>query len=129
MRRFSWPPHPETSRQRLGRRSEALAAAFLNSAGYRIERTNVRFPVGEIDVVAREGEVLCFVEVRSASSGRWGGPLASVTWPKRRRLIQAARWYLTGKPMPQEIRFDVLAIEWEGNTPRVELIRGAFDAS
>ena len=129
MRRFSWLPRPDTFRQRLGRRSEALAAAFLNSAGYRIERTNVRFPVGEIDVVAREGDVLCFVEVRSTSSSQWGGPLASITGPKRRRLIQAARWYLAGKPMPPEIRFDVLAIEWEGNTPRVELIRGAFDAS
>ena len=129
MTRFTWPLRPDTARQQLGRRSEALAAAFLNSAGYRIERTNVRFPVGEIDVVAREGRVLCFVEVRSTSSGRWGGPLASITGPKRRRLIQAARWYLAGRPMPPEIRFDVLAIEWDGATPKIELIRGAFDAS
>ena len=123
------PQRSETPRQRLGRRGEALAVAFLNSAGYRIERMNVRYPVGEIDIVAREGEVLCFVEVRSTSSGQWGGPLASVTEPKRRRLIRAAQWYLAGTPLPPEIRFDVLAIEWEGDTPRVELIRGAFDAS
>jgi putative endonuclease len=120
---------PETSRQRIGRRGEQLAAAFLNSAGYRIERRNVRYPVGEIDLVARDGPVLCFVEVRSASSGQWGGPLASITEPKRRRLIRAARWYLAGKPPPAEIRFDVLGITWDGETPNIELIRGAFDAT
>ena len=129
MTRFTWPPRPEPPRQRLGRRSEQLAVAFLNSAGYRIERTNVRFPVGELDVVAREGPVVCFVEVRSTSCSQWGGPLASITWPKRRRIIQAARWYLAGRPMPPEIRFDVLAIAWDGGVPKIELIRGAFDAS
>lgn len=123
------PQHSETARQQLGRRGEQIAAAFLNSAGYRIERTNVRYPVGEIDIVAREGPVLCFVEVRSASSGRWGGPLASITGSKRRRLIRAARWYLAGKPFPPEVRFDVLGILWDGPTPTIDLIRGAFDAS
>ena len=91
----------------------------------------MRFPVGEIDIVAREGKTLCFIEVRSTSSDRWGGPLASVTERKQHRLVQAARWYLKRRPCPAtEIRFDVVAIEWRRDgAPTVQLVRGAFDAS
>ena len=133
---------PQRARQRLGRRSERLALRLLRLQGYVIERTNVRFPVGELDIVAREGDTLCFVEVRSTSSGRWGGPLASVTWPKQQRLLRAARWYLSRLPSwPPAIRFDVVAVAWQGQEgpsrrlwpqraqPTVELIRAAFEAS
>lgn len=119
----------ETPRMRLGRRSEQLARRFLRSQGYAVEETNVRFPVGELDIVAREGRTLCFVEVRSTTSAAWGGGLASVDGRKRRRIVQAARWYLSRRPLPPEIRFDVLAIEYrDGAEPAVELVRGAFDA-
>ncbi|MBI4597375.1 MAG: YraN family protein [Candidatus Omnitrophica bacterium] len=120
-----------TFRQRLGRRGERIAAAHLRAQGYQIEETNIQFPVGEIDILAREGATLCFVEVRSASSEQWGGPLASVTSPKQRRLIRAAAWYLNRLPQwPPQCRFDVIAIGWRGaEEPSVELIRGAFDAS
>jgi putative endonuclease len=96
-----------------------------------IERTNVRFPVGEIDIVAREGQTLCFVEVRSTGSRQWGGPLASITDRKRRHLIQAARWYLSRFPAQSlAIRFDVVAIDWRADaSASVELVRGAFDSS
>ena len=117
-------------RRRLGRRGERLALQLLQSSGYVIERTNLRFPVGEIDILARERQTLCFVEVRSTSSSHWGGSLASITDRKRRHLIRAAQWYLSRlRAMPAEIRFDVVAIEW-GNkaTPSAELIRGAFTA-
>ena len=126
------PPQPNLlaeRRRELGQRGERLALRFLTSSGYTIERTNVRFPVGEIDMIAWEGQTLCFIEVRSTSSSDWGGPLASITDRKRRRLIRAAQWYLARTRMlPQEIRFDVVAIEW-GDPPKVELLRGAFDAS
>ena len=122
-------PDPLAARRRaLGRRGEQLALRLLTSSGYTIERTNVRFPVGEIDIIAREGLTLCFVEVRSASSSDWGGPPASITDRKRHRLIRAAQWHLArARALPTEIRFDVVAIEW-GDPPRVELLRGAFDA-
>lgn len=120
-----------TPRARLGRASERLAQRVLASHGYVIERTNVRFPVGELDIVARDGQTLCFIEVRSTSSSEWGGPLASIDERKRRRLIRAARWYLGDQAvLPPEIRFDVLAVDWHaGRAPTVELVRGAFDAS
>ena len=108
-----------------------MALRLLASRGYTIQASNVRFPVGEIDIVARDGQTLCFVEVRSRSSSRWGGPLETIQAQKRRRLIRAAQWYLSRQPSPlPEIRFDVLAIQWQGTEePISELIRGAFDAS
>ena len=119
-----------TNRQHLGRRSEEAAVRFLHANGYTIAERNVRFPVGELDVVAWEGETLCFVEVRSASSAQWGGALASVTRPKQQRLIRAAQWYLARrKALPPQVRFDVVAIDWERTPPAVELVRGAFGAT
>ena len=120
-----------TSRQAVGVRSEQLAARFLAAHGYAIEARNVRFPVGEIDLVARDGQTLCFVEVRSASSLQWGGAAASITTEKQRRLLRAARWYLARlRAVPPEIRFDVVAVDWSHRDgPALELVRGAFDAS
>ena len=132
------PRQRDASKDRhdLGRRSEQLAQRWLARQGYTIERTNVRFPVGELDIVAREGNALCFVEVRATSSSAWGGALATITDRKRRRLIRAARWYLAHlrqgfggqareHALPEEIRFDVVAIEWS-EPPKLELIRHAF---
>ena len=118
------------SRQALGRRSEALAVRHLAAQGYTIERTHVRCRAGEIDVVAKEGDVLCFVEVRSTTSDAWGGPLATITAAKRRRLMCAAEWYLArrGSPAPA-CRFDVVAVSWASAQPDIQVLRGAFDAS
>ena len=122
---------PETAKQRLGRQSERLAARFLAGQGYAIEAVNVRVPGGELDMVARDGGTLCFIEVRSRSSDAWGGPLASIDAGKQRRFIRAVRWYLARRGTPEaEIRFDVVAITWRDLTaPAIELLRGAFDAS
>ena len=117
-------------RARLGALGERIAISLLRSEGYVIEQTNVRFPVGEIDIVAREGQTLCFVEVRSASSMQWGGALSSIGERKRNHIIQAARWYLGScNILPEETRFDVVAIHWDdAKHPTAQLIRGAFDA-
>ena len=118
---------PPSLREQLGRDSERLACRFLSSRGYRIEATNVRFRVGEIDIVARDGDTLCFVEVRATSSSQWGGALGSITDQKRRRLMRAARWYLARlTDLPPETRFDVVAVEWENGRPRPELLQDAF---
>lgn len=118
-----------TARQQRGRQSERLALRLLQSQGYRIEATNVRFPVGELDLIAWEGETLCFIEVRSTASLDWGGPLASIDERKRHHLIQAARWYLSRRELPPQTRFDVVSVVWDDPLqPTVELLRGAFDA-
>lgn len=127
-----WPRlrGPETTRHERGRRAEALARAWLAREGFILEAANVRVPGGELDLVAREGTTLCFIEVRSCSSLAYGGPLASVTWRKQRCLIRAARWYLARRAaQPEAVRFDVVSVTWDGGgRPEVELLRGAFDA-
>jgi putative endonuclease len=113
-----------------GDRAERIACAYLAAHGYELIERNVRFPVGEIDLVAKDGHALCFVEVRSASSTAWGGAAASVTRQKQRRIIRAAQWYLQSCRLPYpDVRFDVVAIDWRDEAaPEVELIRGAFTA-
>lgn len=119
-------------RQEEGYAKEQMACAYLRAQGYRIEATNVRFPVGELDIVAWDGGTLCFVEVRSRATDAFGSALESVTEAKRRRLIRAAQWHLKRlRQAPELTRFDVVAIQGQEGRPEpaIELIRGAFDAS
>ena len=104
-----------------------MAARFLLRQGYRIVERNVRCAGAEIDLIAWEQQTLCFIEVRSTSSSYWGGPLASITLPKQRHLLRAARAYLARlRTPPAYVRFDVVAVEWEHTPPALSLIRGAF---
>ena len=115
------------SRLERGRRSERLAAAFLRHQGFVVEGTNVRFPVGELDIVAWEGSTLCFIEVRSVSTARFGSAAESITFRKQRHLIRAAQWYLARQRLrPAAIRFDVVGVEWQNARPQLGLIRNAF---
>ncbi len=116
-------------RQQRGRAGEAAAGAYLRRIGYEIEATNARFPVGEIDLVAQEKGVLCFIEVRARTSARYGTAAESITWRKRQRFLKAVQWYLQRRQIPWrgEIRFDVVTIELQQSArPDVHLIRGAF---
>ncbi|MBI2174895.1 MAG: YraN family protein [Candidatus Omnitrophica bacterium] len=116
-----------THRTQLGERSERKAMQFLCSQGYKIEAKNVRFPVGEIDLIAYEGATLCFIEIRSVSDTSRGGPLATITDAKRKRLLRAAQWYLKRKASLPICRFDVVGITWEKDKiSDMELIRDAF---
>lgn len=122
-----WPKALAAKRRSRGEHGERLAEAELVRLGYKMQRRNVRYPVGEIDLLAMDGRTLCFVEVRSTSSEAWGGPLASVTDAKRRRIIAAARWFMSRYAGPaEEFRFDVVGILWLEDGPRLELIQGAF---
>lgn len=110
-----------------GQRAERLAAAFLERAGYRVLERNYRCRLGEIDLVAEEKGVLCFVEVRSLASLTHGHPLETVGGAKRARLIRAARHYLAARGgAEREMRFDVVAV-LGGPRPELELVRGAFE--
>lgn len=114
----------------LGRRAEDEAAAYLRVRGYRVVARNVRCRAGEVDIVAYEGEVLCFVEVRSRSSCRYGTPAETVTAGKQARITRAAAAYLAGfEGAPPRCRFDVVTLTGRGARPAVALLRGAFEAS
>ena len=91
---------------------------------------NFRARGGEIDIVAREGDVLVFVEVRSRGDAGFGTPEESVAPAKRRRIVAAARGYLSGVPPSswREARFDVVAIEGSGDAAELRHYPAAFDA-
>jgi putative endonuclease len=98
--------------------------------GLTIVERNFRTPGGEIDVVARKGDVLVFVEVRSREDAGFGTPEESVTPAKRRRIVAAARRYLSKVPSSiwREARFDVIAIEGSGDAAVLRHYPAAFDA-
>ncbi len=112
----------------LGQEWESLAEKYLKKAGYRILDRNVALRVGEIDFVARDGKTLCFVEVKGRHGTGFGVPAAAVTEEKQRRIHRAAEAYLQKhRPVRSTCRFDVVSILDEGNGPRVEILRGAFE--
>jgi putative endonuclease len=94
-----------------GVRAEDAACAFLSDQGLAIVARNVRSRFGEIDVVARERDVLVFVEVRLRRSSAFGGAAASITAGKRARLVAAAQAYLATLPRVPDCRFDALLLE------------------
>jgi len=117
-----------TARQALGQAGEELAARHLAEQGYRIVERNYRCAVGELDIVAREGERWAFVEVRTRRGRSHGTPEESITPAKQRKLIEVASTYLQEKGLRDvDWRIDVVAIEHnaDGRPPRVNLIRGA----
>jgi putative endonuclease len=115
----------------VGQRWERLARRRLEKEGYEILEANYRARGGEIDFIAREGGVLCFVEVKGRSGPAFGTPAEAVTGEKQRRIVRAAEQYLArglGRP---DSRFDVVAIvesRESGGDPQIEILRGAFDA-
>jgi putative endonuclease len=101
-------------RAERGRKGEEEAAAYLARCGYEIVARNYRCPWGEVDIIAREGGTLVFVEVRSRTSLAFGLPEESVDARKRARLRRAARHYLYSCGGPGGgCRFDVVALLWD----------------
>ncbi|HEY7741758.1 MAG TPA: YraN family protein [Burkholderiales bacterium] len=109
---------------RRGGPAEDLAAAFLERQGLRILERNYRCRFGEIDLVARSGGLLVFVEVRARSSEAFGGAAGSITAAKRRRLVAAARHYLARRGADVPCRFDVVLVR--GTEQRMEWLTDAF---
>ena len=117
-------------RKNLGSHGENLAAEFLKRRGYRILQRNFRLKFGEIDIVAQEGDTICFVEVRTKTTEEMGTPFESITSFKQRKLSKLALAYLKNQYKSVEVRarFDVVAVvAQEGKEEKVELIKNAFE--
>ena len=122
-------PPPET-RKAQGDAAEERACRHLERSGFTIVERNFRTRGGEIDIIARKGDLLVFVEVRSREVPDFGTPEESVTPAKRRRIVAAARHYLSKVPPSswREARFDVIAIEGSGDAAVLRHYPAAFDA-
>ena len=116
-------------KQTLGLRGEDLAAQYLCRHGYRIVARNYRTRFAEIDIVAEQHGVVCFVEVKTRKVLEYGEGVEAVSFWKQRKLSQAAVWYL--REYSQEdvaARFDVLSIKVSDvGQPEFELFEDAFE--
>ena len=120
---------PGDPRQTLGRRGEREAEEFLRRAGLRVIERRFRLRCGEIDLVAIDGDLVVFIEVKTRGSGRFGGPFEAVDVRKRRRVTEAARsWLAKRRITDTPMRFDVVGVFIDRDPPTIELVRGAFDA-
>jgi putative endonuclease len=123
-------PERSQSTQALGRQAERAAERELRRRGYRIVARNVRAAGGEIDLVALQGETVCFVEVRSRSAGDPASALESVGVDKRRQLTKLARAFLLQRRLEGvPARFDVVAVVPDSTGGyHVSVIADAFPA-
>jgi putative endonuclease len=116
------------ARQSLGRCGEDLACAELERRGYVIVARRFRTRAGELDIVARDGATLVFVEVKARRSAAFGTPLEAVTRGKQRRLCAMAAEYLArAAPRCAACRFDVVGVRFGEGEPALEIVRHAFD--
>ena len=118
----------------VGEVGEWIAARFLEANGYRLVLSNFKVPVGrnskgvsvtgEIDIIALDGETLCFVEVKTRTSSEFASPITNVNKRKQRQIIRAARVYkriFAVKETPH--RFDVVSVVMKEPAPLVELFK------
>ena len=119
-------------RRWFGTRSESAAARFLKSLGYRILAYNHSTKLGELDLIALDGETLVFVEVRSTEDGDPLGPAHSVDLEKQRRLTRLALAFLQKKRLlDRPARFDVVTLAWPSTQklPTITHFKHAFEAA
>jgi putative endonuclease len=117
------------ARQALGKLGEDLACGELERRGYAILARRYRQRGGEIDIIARDGETMVFVEVKARDTRAFGAAAEAVTGWKRRRMVQLALDYLTRHQLAgRPCRFDVVSIHFDAGRPVVDLFQNAFDA-
>jgi putative endonuclease len=113
---------------RLGQEGEQFALAFLRQQGYTIITTNYRTKVGEIDVIAKDGDTIVFIEVKTREEDGWDA-FEAVHPSKQRKIFRVAEQYLveTFGRVDVQARFDVLAVYASGDgTLRADLLKNAF---
>ena len=117
-------------RQALGISGENIACAELERRGYAILERRYRTRFGEIDVIARDGETIVFVEVKARMGEEFGGAAAAITRWKQRRVTQMAVVYLSCHRLHDcPCRFDVVTVGFDAGQPVITVYSNAFDAA
>lgn len=110
----------------LGKKGEEEAVIYLEKKGYDIIETNYTFQKAEIDIIAKLGNILAIVEVKTRSSLDFGLPQDFVKPKKIQLLVKAVNEYVIANDLDVEVRFDIIAIHQNGNTADIEHIEDAF---
>jgi len=116
------------SKREFGNQLETFAKTILEKEGCKIVALNFQCKLGEIDIIARDGSTLIFVEVRYRKHANFGGALASVDYKKQQKLIKTAQLYLIENKLTNNTscRFDVFAIEGPVNRLEYNWLKNAF---
>ncbi len=118
------------AKQQFGRAAEAAAARYLVREGWSLLGRNVRIGRGELDLIARRGGVLAFVEVKARHSLAFGSPEDAVDGRKRRKVARLAELWLSCRPWAlrgvNDVRFDIVAVDASSRPPVVRHLPGAF---
>ncbi len=114
------------SKKTLGQRGEEIACKALEKQGYRILDKNFSCKFGELDIVAEDDEVICFIEVKARSSEDYGLPEEAVTHWKKKKLLIVAHIYIEKKKIKdRDMRFDIVSVNL--NTHETRIIKNAFE--
>ncbi len=117
-----------TRSQQFGEKGESIAVNCLKKQGYKIIEINYRTKLGEIDIIAKQGGSLVFIEVKARKSSRFGRPELAVTPKKQRKISMVALYYLKStKQSNAKARFDVVAINSTDDGPNIKIIKNAFE--
>ena len=117
------------SRKETGRAGEEAAAVYLSGQGMTILRRNYTCSLGEIDIIAQEGDTLVFTEVRARTGEGFGTPQESVTITKQQKLRQLAWYYLKATNQTNaDCRFDVVAVMIDNKTKEIKNLEHILDA-
>ena len=116
-------------RRFFGQEGESAAEQYLRDKGYRILARNLRSSVGELDLVAEDGQVLVFVEVKARRTDAFGGAIHAIHQRKQEKLIQLAAQYLARHHLKDRLcRFDVVLLQGtNAKASHIEHIQNAFD--
>lgn len=110
----------------IGKIGEEIALKFLKNLGYEVLELNWRFKKLEIDIIAKERDILVVVEVKTRKSEVFGTPDVFVDKKKQRFLIKAINEYINQKQLENEIRFDIISILYDSEQEKIEHIKDAF---
>ncbi len=113
----------------LGKSGEDIATEYLVQKGYKILERNWRLGKNEIDIIARDGDFVVIVEVKTRSSNLFAEPETAVTRDKQRILVRAANAFMNFRKQKGEVRFDVMAILIQPASQQVNHIVDAFYAT
>ena len=112
----------------LGKIGEEAAVRALRNNGYKIIARNYRTKLGEIDIIAKDKDTFCFVEVKTRSSDKFGLPSEAVSEAKQKQIAKAALVYLKeNKLLEQKARFDVVSVLNSKEGQKIDLIKNAFE--
>ncbi len=111
----------------LGKKGEELAVALCKGKGFTVIEQNFRTSFGEIDIIAKDGNIFVFIEVKARAGDAYGAPFEAVTRRKREKITKVAMSYMKRFRKEVPARFDVISISMKSGNPHLEYIQDAFE--